>query len=294
MQIRKRVLPAAIALAAGLYQGAASADVAEVVNAEGDLMTFEYEGDMLRMNMPSGDAKETQYSVVRDGRMYVVTQQDNGKAMVIDLSSAISMFGKMAENSTPDSISTEVISLEATGREETLGGMRGEVYELRHVDHEGAEKTSELVLSDDPRALGFRDAMQAMAMTVTNMLDEETFKDERKVGEDMQARLEDMNMGVLRYGQDMKIRSIEDTTVDAQRFELPAEPTDIGTAFSEALGGGQGGSGGDSGGVLGSIFGGGDQQEAPAEGEQQEQNKGSTAEEVGKAVGEAFGKLFGD
>lgn len=293
--LTKKILPSTIALAAGLYHGIASADVAEVVTENGEVMTFEYEGDNMRINTPAENA-ESNYMLLRDSKLYVVTQQD-GRAMVFDLGSALSMFGAMAEGATPDAVTTKVVSLEPTNKKETLGGIEGEVYELRYIDQKGNEQSGELVLSDDPLARGFRDAIQDMAMTMTKMLDDKTFEDERKVGEDMQARLESLDKGVLRYGKDMAIRSIKDTTVDAQRFVLPAEPTDLGSMLSGALGGGQAGgeSGGNSsGGVLGSIFGGGSEQQAPSSDGDDRQEPESAAGNMGKAVGEAFGKLFGN
>lgn len=287
-------ITAAIALA-GMYHTASFADIAEVETEDGEVMTFEYEGNMLRINTAGNEQQG--YMLMRDGKMYVVTQND-GQPMVLDMSSAFKMFGAMAASATPSTVESKVLSLDATGKSETLGGIQGEVYELRYVDHNGKEQKADMVLSKDPLARGFRDAIQSMAMTMAESLDKDTFKDELEAGEQMQAKLQALNMGVLRYGQDMQIRSIKDTGVAAERFALPAEPTDLGSMLSEAFGGGQGGEGGSSnsnGGILGSIFGGGqapdqgqDQDEAAPADEEQEQK--SAAE----AVGEAFGKLFGN
>lgn len=269
MKGHMKSLATAVALATGLHS-AAFADIAEVETEEGDVMTFEYEGDRLRINTPDN---EQGYMLMRDGKMYVVTQNE-GQPMVFDMSSAFKMFGSMAANATPSTVESKVLSLEATGRSETLGGIQGEVYELRFIDHNGKEQQADMVLSKDPLARGFRDAIQSMAMTMADSLDKDTFKSEIEAGEQMQAKLQDLNMGVLRYGKDMQIRSIKDTSVDAARFELPAQPTDLG-------------------GMLRGAFGGGATQnsdDAPANGEDSK----SSAEAVGEAVGEAFGKIFGN
>ncbi|MBN7798415.1 hypothetical protein [Parahaliea mediterranea] len=282
-------LTATIALA-GIHHSASYADIAEVETEDGEVITFEYEGDLLRIN-PTGN--EQGYMLMRDGKMYVVTQND-GQPMVLDMSSAFKMFGAMAGSTAPSTVESQVLSLQATGKSETLGGIQGEVYALRYIDHNGKEQSADMVLSKDPLARGFRDAIQSMAVNMAKSLDKDSFKDELEAGEQMQAKLQDLNMGVLRYGSDMRIRSIEDTNVAAERFALPAEPTDLGSMLSEAFGGGQGGESGDdnsTGGILGSIFGGGqNQDQGQDQGDDGEQGQKSAAE----AVGEAFGKLFGN
>ncbi len=293
MRYRLTPLAAAIALTCtGLWHTAAQADIAEVVTENGDVMSFEYEGDMLRINTTSqGEG----YMLMRDNKMYVVSIQD-GQPMVFDLGSTMKMFGAMAESAMPQTAESKVISLKATGRNETLGGMQGEVYELHFIDTEGREQRGEMVLSKDPRALGFRDAIQTMALSMAKTLDNGTLKDEMDAGRDMQSRLEALDMGVLRYGKDMQIRSIEDTTIASSRFALPAEPTDLGAMMQGAFGGGQSGTSGDGsssgGGMFGGLFGGSAEKEAdkaPAE-----EKEKSAGEAMGEAVGEAFGKLFGN
>lgn len=281
-------LTAGIALATmSLCHSIAYADIAEVVTSEGDVMTFEYEGNMLRINPGQSDQG---YMLMRDKKMYVVTDSD-GQPMVFDMSSAMKMFGSMAESATPSTVETKVISLKATGKSETLAGIKGEVYELHYIDHEGDEQRADMVLSDNALARGFRDAIQNMAMTLANSLDKDTFNKQMKAGENLQDQLSALNKGVLRYGQDMELRSLKDSKVDPQRFVLPAQPTDLGGMLSEAFGGAQG-SGDSEGGILGAIFG-GDQDKAEKKQPTSDKEEPSAGEAVGKAVGEAFNKLFG-
>ncbi|GAB3276330.1 hypothetical protein [Parahaliea aestuarii] len=284
-KIQKTALACGITLALG--STIASADIAEVTTEDGEVMTFEYEGNQLRIN---AGANGEGYMLLRDEKMYVVNYNE-GKPMVFDLGSAFRMFGQMAASATPNTVESKVISLKATGASETLGGIKGEVYELRFVDHEGRERQDTMVLSSDPLAIGFRDAIENMANTIASNLDEEDIKQQVEASEKLQQQLADLDKGVLRYGKDMQVRSIKDTTVDAQRFVLPAEPTDLGGMMSGMFGGGSGQNG--SGGGLGGLFGGGSSDEdAPAD--QGSEGSGSAAEDVGKAVGEAFGKLFGN
>ncbi len=268
---------------------AALADIAEVTTADDKVMTFEYQGDKLRINTPEGEG----YMVMRDGHMYVVSVSD-GQPMVFDMNSAFSMFGGMAASATPEAVEGHMISLKSTGRSETLGGMKGEVYILRFVDADGKEQSEEIVLSDDPRALGFRDAISDMAMTMSKSIDEEKFRKEMESGQEMQKELQKLNKGVLRYGDDMKIRSIKDVKVADERFALPAEPTDLGAAMGNMFGG-QGTDSGSSGGGLGSIFGKKvDRQEDRVEQKADDAVDNATDSAVDKALDKAFNKLFGN
>ena len=113
----------------------------------------------------------------------------------------------------------------------------------------------------------------------------------------MQSKLSDLDMGVLRYGKDMTVTAISDRKVDEARFVLPAEPTDL-----SSLGGlmGQSKTGGDgepqSGGLLSGLLGAMNKsKEAPEEGTDSEEaeepaEKSSAASELGKALGGFFGR----
>ncbi|MFV0276360.1 MAG: hypothetical protein ACK5HY_04140 [Parahaliea sp.] len=258
------------ALAAGLTLtlgiiSAASADIARVVNGQGDTMTFEYEGSDLRIGASSYD--KDGYMLVRDGKMYAVAN-NNGQPMVFELGSALGLFGQMAGSATPGNIDSKVLSLTDTGRRETVAGMQGQVYELRY-EQEGSARLAEIVLSANPLAIAFRDVVFNVAEAVADSMDTTQYQSQVAAGEKLQAQLTALNMGVLRYGKDMKVESIEDTTVDARRFALPAEPTDLGSVMS---------------GIMEAMNQGGASQEGGSD--------TSSAGEVGRAVGEAIGNIF--
>lgn len=253
----------------------ALADIAEVMDAEGNRMRFEYQADKLRINMDQQDA----YMVVRDGRTYVVNNAD-GELMVIDLSQTMAMFGSMAKAATPETVDVRVESLEATGRRETVAGIDGEIYRLRYLDEDGRSQETEMVLSKDSRALGFRDAVFLMARSIADSVDMDL-----EGADKLQNQLALRDMGVLRYGQEMRITDIQATRVEDSRFVLPAEPTDL-SGLGSLFGGGQQGNGGG----LGGLFGG----SQPADENDSSQQGGSAVENAGKEIGKAFGRLFGN
>ncbi|MEL7046308.1 MAG: hypothetical protein AAGL66_15030, partial [Pseudomonadota bacterium] len=109
--------------------------------------------------------------------------------------------------------------------------VKGDVYELRFKDENGREQSEEIVLSDDRRALEFRDALFLM-MDVASTL---TSSENMEAGRSIQAELLNIDLGVLRYGNEMRVTSIDSKRVDPARFELPAEPMnlqDLGNMFN--------------------------------------------------------------
>lgn len=217
-----------LALTLLLGSGAVFAGTTDVRTAEGDISRFEYSGDKLRISV-GGSAQG--YMIMRDNRVYVVSESD-GNVMVMDISQALGMFGAMAGAATPSMTEGEVISLEPTGDKETHAGITGEVYLLRYRESGGQVQESELVLTDDKRALEFRDAMLDFARAMARNLNTQ----QQNAGNSMQKELMALNKGVLRYGDEMTVVSLDTSGVDPARFELPAPPTDL-SAIGAILGG---------------------------------------------------------
>ncbi|MEH6588737.1 MAG: hypothetical protein V7746_00690 [Halioglobus sp.] len=196
----------------------ALAGTAEVTSGS-QSMQIQYEGGMLRMDVGQGEGA---YMLLRDGHVYMVSIA-NGQPMVIDASQSMSMMGNMAGSSAPAAAAGKVLALDATGKMETHAGIKGEVYNLKFIDIDGKEMQTELVLSDDARAKGFSNAMSAMAVTMSSVAGQ----DYSAAANDIAARLKSLDMGVLRYGQDMSVTALNGDTVAASRFELPAKPMDL-------------------------------------------------------------------
>jgi hypothetical protein len=304
--LRLRSLAAVIAGCALLQADGALAGSATIASTGGDSMVFEYaDGDKLRINTPQDDT----YMVVRDNTLYAVSF-NNGQPMVMNASKMMKGFANMAqmtEQATPAAATGELVSIKATGRKETVAGVTGEVYEVR-TREDGDEMTREVVMSSDPRALELRDAMFTMARAGSAIIDEEA----RRNSEDFQARLEDMDMGILRYGSEMTVTSIDGDTVAAARFELPAEPmdmSDLGGLMGAMQGaaGQQGAAGSSSApaaqeesggglfsGMMNRITGKAEEKKEQTENRVENEVDGKTDEAIDGAIDKAFKKLFGN
>jgi len=297
--IALRTLPAAMALAFACALPAV-AGTATVASSEGETMTFEYRGDdLLRV----GGVEDQSYMLVRDNTLYVVSFND-GEAMVINASSMMKGFSGMLQQAAPPATTAEFVSLEKAGRSETVAGIKGEVY-LLTTKEDGEERTQEVVMSDDKRAIEFRDALFIMGRAAMEAFDDYQLPEDDK---DVQKQLEAMNLGVLRVGEDMKVTSLSGDSIAAARFELPAEPMDmqgLGAmmgAMGESSGQGGDSSDGEGGGffsnMMGALGGKADEQ-ADRQTDRTEQKVDSKVDEetdnaVDKAVDKVFGKLFGD
>ncbi|MHA7816315.1 MAG: hypothetical protein ACX93N_07555 [Pseudohaliea sp.] len=274
----------------------AAAGTATIANSDGTTMTFEYRGgDLLRV----GGMEDESYMLVRDNTLYVVNFND-GEPMVIDASSMMKGFSGMVQQAAPSATTAGFVSLEETGRSETVAGIKGEVY-LLTTNEDGVERTQEVVMSDDARAIEFRDAMFIMGRAAMDAFGEKQLAEDNK---DLQKELEEMNLGVLRVGDDMTVTELSGDRIAAARFELPAEPMDMQGlgAMMGAMGESSGEEAGADGEQSGGIFSGmmdalGGQADRQADRtEQKVDNKVDQESDnaVDKAVDKVFGKLFGD
>jgi hypothetical protein len=253
---------------------------------EGQSMTFEYAGDdLLRMS-----TSEDTYMLVRDNTLYIVGNE-GGEPMVFNASS-------MMQQAAPAATTNEFVSLKKAGRSETVAGIRGDVY-LLTMREEGKERTEEVVMSDDERAIEFRDALFMMARATMAALDN---PESKANSEEMEAQLRDTGMGILRVGEEMTVSRISGEKVAAARFELPAEPMDMQGlgAMMGSMGQGDTGSsngqeksGGMFSGMMKALGGQADRQADRASEQVDEEVQEEADNAVDSALDKAFGKFFG-
>lgn len=276
----------------------ALAGSATMSSKEGGSTVFEYRDQLLRIDIPG---QENSYVIFRDNTIYSVIQQD-GSTIVMDAGSAMKSMGVNAAASVPSDINAEVVSLKKTGRTEVVAGITGDVYELKFKDENGDAQSEELVLSDDARALEFRDALFQMleiAATLTSSTAPEN-------AQSMREQLEGIDAGMLRFGSEFAITSIDDRNIDPARFELPAEPMNL-NGIGAMLGGfsqqaptdvdDEDADGEKKPGLFGSVMGAiGSKVNRQADrigGSAEQEVDEETDEKVDSALDKAFGKLFG-
>lgn len=264
----------------------AYAGAADLETSTGDTMKMEYRGkDKLRVNITSGDGEG--YMLHTGGKSYFVGGEP-GQEVVMDMASMASMAGNMGQQSAPPAMAGKVLSFEKTGRSEKIAGIKGDIYKVRYIDHEGKERDIELTLSGDPRVLEFRDAMLGMAQSMAKF----SSAGQDTTG-DMEKELGKRGLGPLRFGSDMKVTAISDRKIDNARFELPAEPMDMSALPGMGTGGNASGEG-EGGGIFSSIFGQKSQrQQDRVEDKTEDAADRETDEATDSVVDKALDKLFG-
>lgn len=207
-------------LAFSVHSGLSFAGTAQVAGEDDTSVTYEYTGEMVRMSTNQGD---NSHMIFRDGRLYMVSYSD-GAPLVIDASQSLSMARSLGGANTATGIRDHrVLSLEAAGKTEEHAGVKGQVYTIRVKSADGEVEENEIVLTDDPKAIEYRDAMLSIAEQMRKALG----KPESGNSDGLENKLRSMNKGVLRYGDDMKVTALSNAAVDPSRFELPAEPMDL-------------------------------------------------------------------
>lgn len=164
------------------------------------------------------------YMLLREGNLYSVSTGGQ-RTMVMDLAALGGMMGAMrgrtgagqAPLGTGPKQAAEVEAIEATGASEVVAGIEGEVYEVRWRDRNGQRHTDEVVLSGDPRVVELVSVMRRMARAYGEAMDQDRSD---RVGQALSER----GLGVLRYGDRLRLTEISGTSPGAATFELPAEP----------------------------------------------------------------------
>jgi len=209
-------------------------------NGEGEhyTMVIEYlDNHTLRMNFPN-QQEGSGYMLIRDNKVYTVTNFNN-TLMVMDLGAMSKMAAAFGgDNDDQDQLtgplSYEVLEMTDTGKTETVAGFKGKVYVVSAKDDSGTY-SEEIVLSSDPKVRAYSDAWREAGKTMQHVLNQDLEADN-----DLNHYMEKHKLGLLRYGQEYRVVSIDSSKPAADRFTLPAAPMtmpDFGSMFGGAAGG---------------------------------------------------------
>lgn len=189
------------------------ADVSGVYEIEGgQTMELSYkDSEHMRMTMPDG-----QFMLVQDDKVYMVHRQ-GGQWTAMDMSKMGEMMKRMGQQAQQQAGEAEPEGdpeFNDTGRTETVAGYEGKVYEV--VSPSG--ERNEMVLSKDDDIIALSRAWaQISGEMVKNMgmMDDEGFDDAISESE-----VEKMG-GMLRVGEDMRLKSVSTEGKGDDHFELP-------------------------------------------------------------------------
>ncbi len=208
--VRKLIFAAAALLAAPAW-----ADVTAVyAMAGGDPLRVEYRD---AANFRVGTDADN-YQLMLDGRLYAVAE-----GQVIDVEKisrqiravgADTFLAGLLGDATSD-VPTDV-SVRPLGRQETVAGYQGEVYEALARTSNG-EQRAELVVTDNADLKAVQDALMKVAKDAVAAVGAKSSPYAKPLEQVEQQRLG----GLLRYGEDLRLVSLDRTPIAAGRIALP-------------------------------------------------------------------------
>lgn len=208
--VRKLIFAAAALLAVPAW-----ADITAVyAMAGGDELRVEYR-DAANFRVGT-DARH--YQLMLDGRLYAVVE---GQLIDVDSASrqiraigADTFLAGLLGDATSD-VPTDV-SVRRLGRQETVAGYQGEVYEALARTSNG-EQRAELVVTNNPDLKSVQDAMMKVAKEAVAAIGAKSSPYARPLEQVEQQHLG----GLLRYGQELRLVSLDRAPIAAGRIDLP-------------------------------------------------------------------------
>ena len=221
------VLAACTLAAVPAAQAAGSVEYEVKADADRARMTIEWlDNSRMRMDMQVAGmpAGMKAWQVMRDGKIYSVTINE-GKPMVLEMGGMMKMMGSMLGAQGMKGGETlndvqEFHSLKPTGRRETVAGVAGEVFLLDYKPGEGQRQQVEVVLSNQRTVREMTEAMLAYGKLMSSAMGHVDPAGSRRLESEMQQR----QLGMLRFGDQLKAVNISAKAPSAQRMELPAAP----------------------------------------------------------------------
>lgn len=201
-------------------------------------MVIEYlDNHTLRMNFPSQQQGES-YMLIKGNKVYTVANINNSP-MVMDLGAMSKMAAAFGgddggQDQATGPLSYEVLDMKATGKTETVAGFKGKVYMVTAKDDSGTH-SEEIVFSSDPKVRAYSDAWREAGKTMQRVMSQGM-----EDNDDLNHYMEKNKLGLLRYGKQYRVVSIDTSKPAADRFTLPAAPMampDFGSMFGGAAGG---------------------------------------------------------
>lgn len=155
--------------------------------------------------------------VHRDATLYILANN-----LVLDAQQAMRLLGQQVPLPATGPVDfSRFLALEPLPRRETHAGIAGTVHRLRYLDGDGEPREEEMVLSTDPRAVELGRALLAVTATARDSVELPLFPDEAHLRAAVGGR------GVLRFGREFRVLTLDAAPPPAERFELPSMPLQL-------------------------------------------------------------------
>lgn len=208
-------------LALALPLAALAAGKATIQGSGDSRFQVEFNGSRLRLE----SAQHRQVYLVANGNSVYAVTSAAGQPLVVSGSAIMGLLatqGGGRQFATGSEDIQQFISLEATGRQETVAGLSGKVYDLQYIDRAGQQRKEELVLGNAADLVELTTAFGRTAASFQQQAGIENTGARRLLQE-----LETRELGMLRFGQHYRLVALDTTPPAPSRFELPAMPMQL-------------------------------------------------------------------
>lgn len=216
LKLRTRCLVALTALAITPLTALAAGSA--TINYSGEIGQFSWQNaQTARMEM---SANAGSYTLLKDNKVYMVhTNATQGMPQVMEMGDLLQTFSDLAkqDDNVLHELGQDIQSVRKLGNE-TVAGIKGELYEITVKNGKGSAEVRQLVLTDDPAVLELTEAFFGLSGTLGGADYLQQFKQALPKG----------MYGLLRIDDSMVVQSIQRTAPAADTFNLPAEPVSFG------------------------------------------------------------------
>ena len=213
MSFLKSLLTLALAAAPLVATAAGSA----LIQGDEKSITMEFNGPLARIQV---EQQKNIHLIARDNNVFAVTDM-GGRPLVVESSAVIGLLGAqgLAKLENDKDAIQKFVSLDSTGRSETVAGFPGAVYKLVYIDGNGQRRSEEAVLGSQPGIVELSQSLGHVATTLLLLAKSNTHGATELVQE-----LARRKLGLLRFGTKLRLVSLNSTAPAAARFVLPAAP----------------------------------------------------------------------
>lgn len=168
------------------------------------------------------DTSPTSYMLLKENKIYSVVQDDKGQWMVVDMDQmkgvASGGFMSLFGGGEPAPEKTYSARYEKTGTKEKIAGYTGYVYNIEVKENNELVRRDEVVLCTHSDLKKVNQGWTAIGAKMSDIMGEEMSK---SLEQATSQALESGYGGMLRYGEELKLKNLKKMSLSASVYELP-------------------------------------------------------------------------
>jgi hypothetical protein len=158
------------------------------------------------------------YMLLTNQKVYMV-RKEKGQWSAFDMDQMSGIMQRFAKGTQSSGAQSDQQKFTDTGRYETIAGYKGKVYEVEEKDSAGKTQKEEIVLSRDPDIIKIHQGWIVFAARMAQMLGQDSA---RRLDQSLKSAKMEKRGGMLRYGKDMTLQSVEKPSLTMAYYQLPA------------------------------------------------------------------------